>query len=445
MSNVASFFTVSGGYALCNQLGCQKKYVFLKGHGTGTLTQHMEKHHTALFFKMNSSPAPAPAAVCAAAAASSSSSSLKLPSPMDLREDDNCSNTTSAEVGRHKRISASSEFTSPPAKRNATYTQRNIGCLLASGTPLVEHTALYFATNHIAYNVADTPSFKSFCAALREHSDTRLPSRRALKAGVSVLADKLRSQVIERIKGGRAPVTIAIDGWTNVRHTKVTNVLLLCSGIAYYWCSISNTYDANTADWLDMKITPILEKLKPLGIRFSALVADNEAVNDALFNRLFTSFPFLIRIPCAAHTIQLVVKQIMLITKFENTLNTVTEILSHFEKKKEDRQKLRSFQQLQGKHEYPLVKPCDTRWNSQLLACDRLLLLLSPSWDLRRGKSNSDEGPRLVLGTTRGIHRFTGTNQHAPCSGTIQPIGRMGSSIFTSQYHCSSPSHYYCQ
>ena len=109
-------------------------------------------------------------------------------------------------------------------------------------------------------------------------------------------------------------MTIAIDGWTNVRHTKVTNILLLTQlsgGVAYYWCSITNTYAANTAVWLESVLTPVLQQLVTLGVRFAALVADNEAVNDALWKHLLEPFPFLIRIPCAAHTIQLVVRQVM--------------------------------------------------------------------------------------------------------------------------------------
>ena len=118
----------------------------------------------------------------------------------------------------------------------------------------------------------------------------------------------------------------------------------------------------------------MLQDLAFTGIRFVALVADNEAVNDALWERHLTPFPFLIRIPCAAHTIQLVVKQIMSINKFAATLLTVRTILSSFEKSKGNRMRLRSLQQGELR-EYQLVKLNDTRWNSHLYACQRLLLL----------------------------------------------------------------------
>jgi hypothetical protein len=105
-------------------------------------------------------------------------------------------------------------------------------------------------------------------------------------------------------------------------------------------------------------------------------VADNEAVNDKLFDLLHAPFPFLIRIPCAAHTIQLVVRQIMDIKRWKTVLDGVRAILSRFDKSKEDRLELRRLQN--GKNEKVLVKPCDTRWNSTLAACVRFLELRAP-------------------------------------------------------------------
>lgn len=51
----------------------------------------------------------------------------------------------------------------------------------------------------------------------------------------------------------------------------------------------------------------MLQQLVAGSVRLSALVADNEAVNDALWKQLLRPFPFLIRVPCAAHTIQPIV------------------------------------------------------------------------------------------------------------------------------------------
>ena len=65
-------------------------------------------------------------------------------------------------------------------------------------------------------------------------------------------AQSLRGRVIRqlRIFCRSSPISVAIDGWTNVNTAKVTNVVLICGGEAYYWCSIVNGSHHNTAVWL---------------------------------------------------------------------------------------------------------------------------------------------------------------------------------------------------
>jgi len=357
---------------------CPLSYSLRSGHGT--LHDHMKSKHSHKLANDASQPAAAAAAAAAASGHGHASDA------------DECSSITAAAPYAGGAAAASAPF-SPAPSAGSKRSSSAVSSLLESqpkgakqqtllsafsssaNSSLVQQTALFFATNHIAYNVADSASFRSFCAALRG-STAAVPGRRAVKNAVADLAESTRSAVVQRITGQTAPVTVAIDGWTNVRHTKVTNLLLLCSGVAYYWCSIPNTYAANTAEWLASALTPRLEGIVELGIRFVALVADNEAVNGALFDRLVTPFPFLIRIPCAAHTIQLVVRQIMALTKFRRTLEGMQSILSSFERQKAERMRLRTLQQSAGAaHEYVLVKPNDTRWNSQLYAAQRLIKL----------------------------------------------------------------------
>ena len=71
-----------------------------------------------------------------------------------------------------------------------------------------------------------------------------------MKVGVftALLSQMSLDDVLKKLKshGVTSPISIAIDGWTNTRHNKVTNLLCLCGGQAYYWCSIVNLYDRNS-------------------------------------------------------------------------------------------------------------------------------------------------------------------------------------------------------
>jgi hypothetical protein len=385
----AKFFAEKDGRRICQQQcsGGRCGADFAMSTGLTTLETHYRTAHKVqaeilgLFKKVAKRANDREGAAAAAAAerpavtAGSSSQTDSADSVVDmiLDSDSAAAPGPGAAVG-HKRgssaVSAASNHSA--AKRAAVQPTLQAAFMNGNNIALLDATALFFATSPLGHMTADTDTFAAFCNAIRT-STCALPHRNAVKGAISRLAARMKETILQRLRGSSSPVTVAIDGWTNVRQTKVTNVVLLCSGVAYYWRSIPNTYDANTAEWLEQQLTPVLRELHQAGIRFSALVADNEAVNDALWARLLEPFPFLIRVPCAAHTVQLVVLQIMEIRRFERVLGGVRHLIRQFEKSKADRLRLRQLQS--GGKEYSLVKPCDTRWNSQLYCCERLLKL----------------------------------------------------------------------
>ena len=75
------------------------------------------------------------------------------------------------------------------------------------------------------------------------------------------MAQQLRDSLVKELQAycRSSPITIAIDGWSNVNMTKVTNVVLLCDGQAYYWCSIVNSSNHNTAAWLCTALVEVLQ------------------------------------------------------------------------------------------------------------------------------------------------------------------------------------------
>ncbi|MGA8137581.1 MAG: DUF domain-containing protein [Pseudomonas gingeri] len=254
-----------------------------------------------------------------------------------------------------------------PAKRQLTLTQ---SLLHAANPHVLSNMALFFATNHIAYNVASSETFRAFIDSVRR-SSVELPGREGLKTEMAALAADMRSQVLQRLRAPTTPVAIAVDGWTNVRHAKVNNVVLLSGGAAYYWCSLPNAREKNSAQWIFDAIVPVLDELLAAGVRFASFAADNEAVMNALYKKLQSRWPFLVRVPCAAHTIQLLVRQALFSARWKTVVGQVERILAGFASNKLWRANLLVAQHTSS-HQYSLVKPNDTRWNSMLAACERL-------------------------------------------------------------------------
>ena len=243
--------------------------------------------------------------------------------------------------------------------------------------------ARLYAKNALSHRLADDKDMEDYLLAFR-HSTCKPPRRTAVKLAQAELARELRIDVINRLKAYSvtSPISIAIDGWTNTRHHKVTNLLCLCGGQAYYWCSIVNRYDENSAAWLRNPITAAISELMGYGIRITALVADNEAVNGSLYRLLKPQFPFLLLSSCAAHTIQLCVNKALQEPGIFGVMKTAEGIIRRFRKGKKSkalRLKLVNVQrEAVGESRIkPLIIPCDTRWSSHRAAGVRLLELQS--------------------------------------------------------------------
>ena len=251
--------------------------------------------------------------------------------------------------------------------------QPSVATLFAVAASQGSHATLarLLTITSIGFRIVETEEFKEF---LRELGWTvGLPTRKCLKASMFKQSHELRSNLIRRLAS--KPITVAADGWTNVRQKKVTNVCLLADGVAYYWCSIVNTHEKNDAKWVAARLSIVFHTLiETHHLHIAALVVDNESVNKATFNLLVSEFPFLIYIPCAAHTVQLAVRSCLTLPSFANTLTQLQSLIRFFDIK-ENRNALKQQQILRGVPQRVVVKPNDTRWSSTLQAAERILLL----------------------------------------------------------------------
>jgi hypothetical protein len=267
--------------------------------------------------------------------------------------------------------SASSQPASKKRKTTTSSEQSQITALFASaGTKnAFASLARLFTQNSIARHVAETPEFKEF---LRDVGwKAALPTPRSLKDSMPQQSHALRDRLVERLR--RSAVTVAVDSWTNVLHQKVNNVVLIAQGVAFYWCSIVNTHEANNAVWIASRLAAVLRTLtNEHHIRIAALVVDNESVNKAVYEIIKQEFPFLVHVPCAAHTVQLAVHSALAQPTFEWTLMQMQALVRFFDVK-ENRNALKQMQIARGVEQHVVCKPNDTRWSSTFTAAQRLL------------------------------------------------------------------------
>ena len=234
-------------------------------------------------------------------------------------------------------------------------------------------TALWLREG-LSFRLTESPHLHQWAKAYAL-GNGELLSRRRLVVLAHRLVQRVMQEVLTVLRRCKS-VTVGIDGWTNTNHIKVINVVPVGRGVAYYWDSLVMR-NQSTAQAQYPSVLKALTSLIGKGVRVIALVTDNEAVNTALFTLLSVDLPWLLHIPCAAHTIQLCANKIMQLPLISDVVEGLLAMLLAFKRNKALRVAVKQQQALMrpGKTPLQLVNVVPTRWNSVLTAAERVLQL----------------------------------------------------------------------
>lgn len=337
-----------------------------------------------------------------------------VPVAVTFRVDKTASNSSSDCATPIKRRSSSSSSSSAAKRVSTTDTSLNDSMTSAMNTITesefdAQHrrnVAVCYAENSIAHNVAQSDSFKTMLQFVRTHAHVlpverpvSIVNRQIIRDEQSAIAKELRGDIIRKLR--HLPVTVAIDGWTDINQTKVTNVVLLSEGNAYYWTGIFNKANANSGQFIADKMIPILKQLQKHGLHIVALATDNESAMTVAHSliakhRVGDTYPFreLIHVRCGAHTINLIVGELLKHPVASSIIHEMIASIQAITYSKELRHKFIAIQA--GNDEAPksLELPCDTRWNSYYVSLERFILLRSAVMAILASASRSKKPSR---------------------------------------------------
>lgn len=235
--------------------------------------------------------------------------------------------------------------------------------------------AISFAKNSLPHTLIEDTYFRKSIDLLT--SDFNI-TKSKLRDSIISEGERINNDTLNMLSSNGHPVTIALDSWTNIRSNKVTNILLICSGIAYYYTSIENDESRNTSEWMISKLTEKINLLVSMKIKIIAITTDNENLMKSVRRKLADIYPILIVIPCSAHIIQLCLKKICDTEKIKTIIDKTKNIIDSIESNKVNELKLLKLQEEDGiKEPLKLIMPIEIRWTSLIDSIDRLLLLKS--------------------------------------------------------------------
>jgi hypothetical protein len=231
----------------------------------------------------------------------------------------------------------------------------------------VQAMVKFFTVCNIPFRVVDQPVFRSFMQCLLEFQTGEIVmNRHRLQEHTLIEYDSLRRALLNKLSQPLHFTTLALDSYTNVNRDKVTNIMLISNGIAYYYTSLFNLTEANTTHWVTSRLVPVVDELIRAGVRLVGMVTDNGKVESIVRETIQHKY-HLVSVPCAAHTVQLIVRRILAQAPIINLFKRVDEILDSISSDKYIRLELK-------KHTHLKVRRYNvTRWNTQLYTLQRMV------------------------------------------------------------------------
>jgi hypothetical protein len=232
-----------------------------------------------------------------------------------------------------------------------------------------------FAKNSLPHSLIEDPYFMNLIAAIKENPDIDI-SKAQLRELIISDGNKIKQNIMDILRSSSQPVTLAIDGWTNIRSNKIINLLLISNGNIYYYDSIENKDKNNNKEFLVCMLTEKINVLINNCINLIAITTDNEILMKTTSKELIKKFPILIDIPCSAHIIQLCLKSICKLNIFKDIVDKIIEIINNFKNNKDYRLKLYNLQKDDNINEpLKIINPTIVRWSSIIISIERIIKL----------------------------------------------------------------------
>lgn len=193
------------------------------------------------------------------------------------------------------------------------------------------------------------------------------------------LSTNLLNSEYERVQINRSQklsesdsLSIVTDGWTNIVGDGLINIVI-CTPIPLFYKTVHRGTAKETGTYISNELIKVIQEIGPQ--KFFLVVTDNASNMKAAWHIINTTYPHIYCVGCAAHTLNLLLKDFMKENLFEKISKESKKICKYF---KQHHILYAAFKEAQAE-KYPKNKvislklPAKTRWGSLFMTVDSLL------------------------------------------------------------------------
>lgn len=225
--------------------------------------------------------------------------------------------------------------------------------------------AIYVSGQPLA--LVEHPLWREFFKLLKP--DFSLPTRKTL--GTKLLDEeysKIKVEIDEKINEAQV-IHIALDGWTNIRNEPIVNIILY-TPTPYFYDFIETKQNKHTAEYLFQEVCKIIDKIG--SDKIMLIITDNATNMVKCGKMLETKYPHVKWAGCLAHTLHLIVGDILKNQQVTKLFSDIIDIIKCIQRSHILSADFKSTAQNKGVTK-SLKLPVKTRWGSHLNCVQSLL------------------------------------------------------------------------
>ncbi|KAG5666709.1 hypothetical protein PVAND_014724 [Polypedilum vanderplanki] len=279
-----------------------------------------------------------------------------------------CQNATSEEKNFFmKRKNEASAQTSRTQFSNNT-TQQNL-CLTEDGNPILSRDtkddidmklANFFYRTGISLRLVESDAFKEFVKSL--NPTYTMPSAKTLSGSFLDKQFIKCSTSMNEILDSHINLCLITDGWTNIRGDHIVNFCVKApTEKPFFHSSINTSGIIQNASAVAESIIAVLENLG--SHKFNCIISDNAPVMKAAFKIIEEKYPHISGNGCAAHGVNLLVKDLITTTESSKTIKEAEKIIKYIKNHHLVKAKFDDIR-LAANINHTLSMPVTTRWFS---------------------------------------------------------------------------------